>query len=172
MTLLEPVTELDSRYSAPGASATPWAEAVRQLERTETFWINTVRADGRPHATPLLAVWDAAALHFCTGAQEQKARNLAASSQCLLLTSGGAAEGLVDVVVEGTAERVTDHPRLAELAAGWWTKYGEPWRFEVVDGAFRGGGGNGNIAHVFAVRPVTGYAYRQEDPFGMTRYRF
>jgi hypothetical protein len=34
-----------------------------------------VRADGRPHVTPLISVLVDGALHFCTGATEQKAKN-------------------------------------------------------------------------------------------------
>ena len=35
-----------------------------------------VRRDGRPHVTPLPAMWLDGALHLCTGAHEEKARNL------------------------------------------------------------------------------------------------
>jgi predicted pyridoxine 5'-phosphate oxidase superfamily flavin-nucleotide-binding protein len=49
-----PVTTLDQRYSAPGAVATGWDETRRVLETAELFWISTVRADGRPHVTPLV----------------------------------------------------------------------------------------------------------------------
>lgn len=35
-----------------------------------------MRADGRPHVTPLVAVWLDGAPHFSTGPAEQKAVNL------------------------------------------------------------------------------------------------
>src|SRR4051794_33699994 len=164
-----PRTELDQRYSSPDAPATSWADAQRLLLATEVFWVGTVRPDGRPHTTPLIAVWYGDALHFCTGVGEQKWRNLQSDARCLLTTGDGAP---TDVVVEGEASRVTDEERLRELAAAWWDRHGEPWRFEVADGAFHGGGGNGAPAHVFAVRPVVAYAYRKEDPFAMTRFTF
>ena len=44
-----PVTELDQRFSGPGAEATPWDDARRAIEKAEVFWISTVRADRRPH---------------------------------------------------------------------------------------------------------------------------
>lgn len=72
----DPVTELDTRFSDPAAVATPWEDVRRAIERAELFWISTVRADGRPHVTPLPAVWVYDALHFCTGATEQKGVNL------------------------------------------------------------------------------------------------
>ncbi len=53
----QPVTELDTRFSDQDAVATGWEETRRALEDAELFWISTVRADGRPHVTPLVAVW-------------------------------------------------------------------------------------------------------------------
>jgi hypothetical protein len=51
-----PATELDNRFSDPDALATGWDETHRVLEAAELFWISAVRADGRPHVTPLVAV--------------------------------------------------------------------------------------------------------------------
>ena len=70
------MTKLDTRFSDPDAVATSWDEISRVLETAELFWISTVRADGRPHVTPVVAVWLDNALHFSTGANEQKAVNL------------------------------------------------------------------------------------------------
>ena len=72
----QPKTELDARFSDPGADPTTWQQTLAALEAGELFWVTTVRADGRPHVTPLVAVWLDDALHFCTGPEEQKARNL------------------------------------------------------------------------------------------------
>src|SRR5919198_5237455 len=55
--MTQPVTELDTRFSDRDAVATDWATTRRTLEEAELFWISTVRADGRPHVTPLVAVW-------------------------------------------------------------------------------------------------------------------
>jgi hypothetical protein len=81
-----PKTTLDERFSDPEASATSWDDARRALETAELFWIVTVRADARPHLTPLVAVWLDDALHFCTGESEQKAANIRANDRVLLLT--------------------------------------------------------------------------------------
>ena len=59
----QPVTELDTRFSDQDAVATDWKETRRALEDAELFWISTVRADGRPHVTPLVAVCDVAREH-------------------------------------------------------------------------------------------------------------
>src|SRR4051812_23240413 len=97
---------IDRRFSDPESTPTPWADAERVLERAELYWLTTVRADGRPHVTPLIGVaWDGA-LHFCTGLREQKARNLEHSADVALTTGTNTwAKGL-DVVVEGRAVRI------------------------------------------------------------------
>ena len=50
-------TTLDQRFSVPGAKAADWAETAKILGDAQLSWICTVRADGRPHLTPLVAVW-------------------------------------------------------------------------------------------------------------------
>ena len=118
--------ELDTRFSAPGATARPWADVLEVLERAEIFWLSTVRPDGRPHVTPLPAVWLDDRLHFATGPREQKAWNLARNPQCALTTGTDRAQTGLDVVTEGRAERVTDDDLLHRLADRWRTKLG--WR--------------------------------------------
>jgi nitroimidazol reductase NimA-like FMN-containing flavoprotein (pyridoxamine 5'-phosphate oxidase superfamily) len=114
--MIEPATTLDARFSDPGAVATPWEETRRVLETAELFWISTVRADGRPHVTPLVAVWLEDALYFCTGATEQKAINLRQNSHVILTTGCNQWDRGVDVVVEGDAVQVTDNHTLERLA--------------------------------------------------------
>ena len=111
------------------------------LESAELFWISTVRADGRPHVTPLPAVWHDNALHFCTGAGEQKGVNLTRNASCALTTGTNAWKSGLDVVVEGRAERVSDDAQLRRLADLWSSKYDGDWEFDVRDGAFHHEGG-------------------------------
>jgi nitroimidazol reductase NimA-like FMN-containing flavoprotein (pyridoxamine 5'-phosphate oxidase superfamily) len=163
-------TELDGRFSDPGAEPTPWAQTERTLREAQLFWISTVRRDGRPHVTPLVAVWHGGALHFCTGPGEQKAVNLEANPQVALTTGcNGWQEGL-DVVVEGEVERVTDKARLDDLARAWAEKWDGSWKFEPVAEGFRHPEGEG-IAHVFAVRPAKVLAFGKGG-FSHTRHRF
>jgi len=56
MTIQHPTTEVDKRFSSEGAAPVPWDDARQHLEAAEIFWLSTVRPDGRPHVTPLLAV--------------------------------------------------------------------------------------------------------------------
>jgi general stress protein 26 len=157
----------DSRFSAPGASATPWQETERALHAAELYWITTVRADGRPHVTPLIGIWFEGAMHFTTGLEEQKARNLEHNASVALTTGTNAwAQGL-DVVVEGTAVRVTDGTTLERLAAAIEDKYGDAWHFDVGEGAFVHDGGEAAVFRVDAAK-VMAFA---KDPHGQTSYR-
>ncbi|MBT3150885.1 pyridoxamine 5'-phosphate oxidase family protein [Streptomyces sp. CHD11] len=164
-----PESRLDPRYSDPEAGSPPWSEVERLISEAELFWISTVRPDGRPHVTPLPAVWSAGALHFCTGPDERKARNLAENPQVVLTTGTNTWNEGYDVVVEGAAVRIADDARLRELAAAWEEKYGSFWHFEVRDGHFRHGPGR---AVVFSVAPRTVFGFGKGEPFSQSRWRF
>jgi uncharacterized pyridoxamine 5'-phosphate oxidase family protein len=164
------VTELDTRYSGDDATPTPWADAREQLEQAEVFWLSTVRPDGRPHVTTLLAVWLDEALYFCTGAGECKAKNLAHNPHCILTTGCNTLDQGLDIVVEGDALRVTDQSRLQRIADLYELKYGSEWRFDVRDGAFNGQGGN--VALVFEVAPSTAFGFGKGASPSQTRWRF
>src|SRR4029079_5011564 len=131
----EPTTTLDPRFSSPNATVTPWTEAIRQLEQAELFWLSTVRPDGRPHVTPLLALWLDGALYFSTGPGERKAKNIAENTQCVLTTGCNALNQGFDLVVEGNAVRVTDAAKLQRVADKYVAKYGSDWRYAVRDEA-------------------------------------
>ncbi|MFD3530826.1 pyridoxamine 5'-phosphate oxidase family protein [Streptomyces sp. NPDC058664] len=166
---MDPRTSLDPRFSDPKAVPASWPDAAARLSAAEVFWLTTVRPDGRPHVTPLIAVWSDGALHFCTGPDERKARNLEGNPSVVLTTGTPALGEGFDLVVEGEAARVTDEDRLTALAEAYVEKYGPDWRFGVRDGAFMGDGGT---ALVFAVAPRTVFGFAKGDPFGQTRWRF
>src|SRR6266511_391667 len=113
------VTTLDARFSMDGAAPTSWPEARRVLEEAGTYWVTTVRRDGRPHVTTLQAVWDGDALHFLCGPTEQKTKNLEDNRSCILTTGCNDFDEGLDVVVEGEAVRITDDARLRVLAEAW-----------------------------------------------------
>jgi general stress protein 26 len=164
----DPIAEIDSRFSDPAAAATPWADAARVLDEAELYWLTTVRADGRPHVTPLIGVVEDEVVHFCTGLREQKARNLEHHRQVALTTGNNTwAKGL-DVVVEGTADRVVDRDTLQRLADAYEAKYGSAWHFEVGDGVF---GSGEDAAAVFRIAPAKVLAFAKE-PHAQTTYRF
>ena len=176
-----PTTELDPRYSSalnprPGAAdvaATAWAEAQWHLEAAEIFWVSTVRPDGRLHVTPVIAVWHEGVLYFSTGPGEQKARNLAHDAHCALTTGGNALTEGLDLVVEGTAQQVSDPALLEDVIAAYEAKYGShitspEGTFHGIGDAFRKGD-----AVVFGVAPATAYGFgRTDGVYTHTRWAF
>ena len=120
--------------------------------------------------TPLIAVWNDGALHFCTGPDEQKARNLEANTHCAVTTGCNAIGEGLDVVVEGDAR--AGHRRRRGCSA-WPTpgeaKYGDDWHFDVRDGAFHHDAGE---ALVFEVAATTAFGFSKGEPFSQTRWRF
>ena len=168
---------IDPRYGDPSATAPPWADIERFLAEAQLYWIITVRADGRPHAVPLVGVWQDGAFAFCTGAEEQKQRNLDVNPRVAVTTGSTGANGWdrgKDVVVEGAAVRVTDDEELRRLAAAWFAKYGDDWKFEVRGQEFvelsHSGGATEGGARVYRVRPAKVLAFG--DGHGQTAYRF
>jgi nitroimidazol reductase NimA-like FMN-containing flavoprotein (pyridoxamine 5'-phosphate oxidase superfamily) len=168
--------EIDPRYGDASATPPPWADIERLLTDAQLYWIITVRADGRPHAVPLVGIWQDGAFVFCTGAQEQKQRNLDAGPHVAVTTGSTGADGWAtgtDVVVEGTAVRVTDAGELEQLAAAWYAKYGDDWRYEVRGEEFvelgHSGGATEGGARVYRVRPDKVLAFG--GGHGQTRYR-
>jgi hypothetical protein len=162
-----PTVELNEGFSEPGAAAVPWAEVEQVLSTSEMFFLSTVRGDGRPHVTPLPAIWDGGVLHICTGDQEQKAQNLLHQPACVLSTGTSRLHSGLDVVVEGVAVRVTGPARLRELAALWKSRL--DWDFEVGEEAFRDPAGRTGL--VYGISPAKVLAFGK-GPYTQTRYRF
>ncbi|MEY2535425.1 MAG: hypothetical protein QOF29_3335 [bacterium] len=164
----EPTGHIDARFGDPTAVPTPWADVAAALERAEVYWITTVRADGRPHVTPLIGVAHEGMMHFCTGPREQKARNLEHSPNVALTTGTNTWEHGLDVVVEGTAVPIIDGDTLQRIADAYEAKYGSVWHFDVGDGVF---GEGDHVAAVFRIEPAKVMAFAK-DPHGQTTFRF
>jgi len=172
-----PTGRIDPRYGDPSATAPQWEDIERLLTSAQLYWIITVRADGRPHAVPLVGVWHDGAFAFCTGSEEQKQRNLDANPHVAVTTGSTGVNGWdtgKDVVVEGSAVRVTDFDALQALADAWYAKYGEDWRFEVRGQEFvelsQSGGSADGGARVYRVTTAKVIAFG--DAHGQTTYRF
>jgi nitroimidazol reductase NimA-like FMN-containing flavoprotein (pyridoxamine 5'-phosphate oxidase superfamily) len=166
--IAEPMLESDD------ATAMPWAEATRRLTeegRTGTFWLATARSDGRPHVAPVWAVWHDGALYFATGQGTRKGRNLARNPRCVVTLSGGG----LDLVIEGSAARLTDEARLRRVAAVYAAK---GWPVTVRDGAFQDTEGAPTAGpppyDVYVVTPTVafGFGTGAENWDHPTRWRF
>jgi nitroimidazol reductase NimA-like FMN-containing flavoprotein (pyridoxamine 5'-phosphate oxidase superfamily) len=160
-------------FSQPDATPTPWPAGRQTICDADTFWLTTVRPDGRPHVTPLIAVWHDEALWFATGPDERKAHNLAANPACILTTGrSDLADGALDVVLEGVAQPVQSEPELEPVAAAFAAKYGtEIWNWKVRDGAFTDAEHGGRVL-VFRVAPDRGLGFRKGDHYSQTTWRF
>lgn len=170
MAVTEPHGELGTSFSSPDATPRPWAEPRTLLEQAELYWLSTVRPDGRPHVTPLIAVWVDDVLYFCTGPDERKAQNLAHHPGCVLTTGRNSLREGMDVVVEGAAVPVRDPGRLQRVADAYLAKYGGEWAFTARGGAFDHA--EGGTALVFAVEPSTVFGFAKGEQYSQTRYRF
>jgi hypothetical protein len=166
----DPTGELAAEFSSAGAAPTPWPQAQALLEHADGYWLVTVRPDGRPHTTPLISVWLDGALHFCTGPQERKTKNIADNDQVLILTGCNTLSQDIDVVMEGNARRVLDEQTLQRLADIYASKYGDPFLFKVDDDAFLNEAGG--EALVFGIVPKKAFAFAKGDSFSQTRWRF
>lgn len=166
--MISPVTTIDRRFSTPNATATSWDETRQVLESAEIFWVSTVRPDGLPHVTPVVAVWQDGALHFCTGSTEQKAINLRHNPHVILMTGCNDWEHGLDVVIEGDAARVTDHDQLTRVAEAWTRKWDGRFRYQVRDGSFFDGD---ESIPVFGVTPTKVLAFRR-GTMSHTRHSF
>jgi nitroimidazol reductase NimA-like FMN-containing flavoprotein (pyridoxamine 5'-phosphate oxidase superfamily) len=166
-----PAAELDTQFSAEDATATPWAEARAGLEAAEIFWLTTVRPDGRPHVTPLLAVWLNDALYFSTGPTERKAKNLAQNPHCVLTTGRNTLDDGMDLVVGGEAATVRDAAELGRVVDTYESKYGA--RFTSPEGTWFGLGDaiRGGDVLVYRVTPTIAFGFGK-GTFSQTRWRF
>lgn len=164
---MTPTGKLDGRYSSPGAAPAPWTAVDQSLHDAEIFWISTVRPNGQPHVTPLIAIWLNDVIHFTTGAEERKALNLAENPACTMTTGCNAMNDGLDIVVEGQARRITNERVLEELAARYKSRY--DWDFAFKDDTLMDGD---HPALVFGVAPTTVFAFNKGEPFAQTRWQF
>jgi pyridoxine/pyridoxamine 5'-phosphate oxidase len=114
-----------------GAEPIPWSRALDQLEAgsAKTCWLATVRPDGRPHVAGVGALWIDGRFYFTSGDGTRKSRNLAENPNCVI----SAALPNLDLVVEGTAARVTDEATLQHIAERYAA---QGWPARVSNGAF------------------------------------
>jgi hypothetical protein len=163
-------TNLD-RY---GNSALPWKRALDALTAVPpqpgtSFFLNTVRPDGRPHTAAVGSIWLDGGFYFTSGPGTRKSRNLAANPACTISV------GLtgIDIIFEGNAVRVTDAPTLERVAA----LYREGgWPAEVEGDAFTAPFSAPSAGpppwHLYRFTLNTAFGVATAEPWGATRWRF
>ena len=164
------ITNLD-RY---GYSELLWSRphdllAASPTRSDITFFLGTVRPDGRPHAAGVGALWLDGDFYITAGPGTRKARNLATNPACTLSVR---LEG-IDLILEGEASRVTDQPTLEE-AARLYREGG--WPAEVEGDAFTAPFSAPSAGpppwHVYRFTFHTVFGVATAEPYGATRWRF
>jgi hypothetical protein len=162
-----------SAHPLLGDDAMPaqWSMAGEHLEgESATYWLATVRSNGRPHVRPVLAVWVEGGLYFCAGERTSKAKNLTLNSHCALTVE----REPLDLVVEGIAVKVRDAATLQRVADAYASAY--QWHVTVRDGAFHDTEGAPTAGpppyDVYEVTPTTAFGFGTDESFSPTRWDF
>ena len=171
MTDREPIeiTNLD-RY---GSAELPWSRPRDLLAASATsntsFFLGTMRPDGRPHAAGVGALWHDGDLYFTSGPQTRKARNLAANPACTVSVK---LEG-IDLILEGQATRVTD-PSTLEALARQYRETG--WPAQVEGDAFSAPYSAPSAGpppwQLYRLILDTAFGVATAEPYSATRWRF
>jgi hypothetical protein len=154
-----------------GNEPIPWARALKHLEAgaATSYWLATTRPDGRPHIAGVGAKWVEGRLYFTSGPGTRKSRNLAENPRCVVSMSFPD----LDLVIEGTAARVTDEASLARLAERYSS---QGWPAAVSGDAFTAPYSAPSAGpppwYLYAVVPVTAFGVATAEPYGATRWRF
>jgi F420H(2)-dependent biliverdin reductase len=101
---------------------------TERLEADRNLWFAAVRADGRPHLTPIWFVWFDDRAWLCTGRKAVKARIVAARP----LVSFALEDGNSPVTAEGTASLVAPADVPSGVVDLFRTKYA--WDISQPDG--------------------------------------
>jgi pyridoxine/pyridoxamine 5'-phosphate oxidase len=134
-----------------------------------TTWLSTVSPDGKPHTTGVGALWLDDRFFFTIGPKTRKSRNLAQNPNCVV----SVALGDLDLVVEGTAAKVTDEAKLERLAEAFRA---QGWPATVKDGALTAEYSAPSAGpppwYLYEMTPKTAFGVATKEPFGATRWRF
>jgi len=162
-----------------GDKPLPWSRARRQLvaatkgetarSRHLSHWLATTGPGGRPHLTAVGALWVDDRLFFTSGPRTRKGRNLARDPRCVISVSLPD----LDLVVEGSARRVTDQKTLRRLARRYAA---QGWPARATDGTltaeYNAPSAGRPPWNLYAVTPVTAFGVATAKPYGATRWRF
>jgi len=97
-----------------------WQWAVERLEKSHNYWIATSRPEARPHLMVVWGIWWQDAFWFSTGPRTRKAKNIAAHPYVVIATE----QADEAVILEGTAEEISDRSTWKQLAQVYNKKYG------------------------------------------------
>ena len=158
-----------------GNKALAWSRARRLLTESsrskahQTYWLATMGRDGRPNVAGVGALWTDDQIYFVSGPTTRKSRNLARNPRCTISVN----LRRFDIVLEGTARRVTDQATLKRLARRY-VATGWPARVEgaALTAPFNAPSAGKPPWYLYAIAPTTVFAVAGSKPYGATRWRF
>ena len=143
-----------------GTGLLDWRWAELQITDSRNYWIGTVWPDGRPHLTPVWAVWLDEAVWFSCGLRARKLRNLRATPYVTVSTQDPESP----VVIDGLAEVIRDFPAISGFLNASTAKYGPMMDMDFLDPET-----NATVK----VTPTSAFAIRHDDFAGSpTRWIF
>jgi hypothetical protein len=162
-----------------GSPPIEWSRVADVLGRTpteapdtggpnrHTHWLTTINPDGSAHVMPLGVLHIAGALYFTSGAGTRKSRNIARDPRCVVTL----ATHPFDLVMEGSAERVTDAATLQRVA-GEFAEGGWPASVagEALTAEFSAPAAGPPPWDVYRIQPATVFALGTAEPYGATRF--
>jgi hypothetical protein len=172
MSTNEPATATNLDVTSEAATL-PWTRARDLLDggalAEAAAFLGSVRPDGRPHSARIGAAWFDGNVYFQTGPETRKARNLEVNPACTLSASLPG----IDLVFEGSVERVTDGPTLEAVTAVWRDG---GWPAEVsgdgIVAPYNAPGTGPPPWQVYRVAAHTVFGVATAEPYGATRWQF
>ena len=170
-----------TQYNLDGYGAPPiaWERVRGQLATTitqapgtggpdrHTTWLTTINSDGTPHVTPVGIVQLDGVWYFNSGPATRKSRNIAANPRSVL----SVATHPFDLVIEGTAVRVTQDAELRSVAAAF-AEHGWPAQVEgdALTADYSAPSAGPPPWHVYRLAPATVFAFATAEPYGATKF--
>jgi hypothetical protein len=160
-----------------GGKPLPWSRARRQLialgagkpkASRGSPWLATNGPRGT-HLTGIGAIWVDDRWYFVSGPRTRKGRNLLGDPRCAIAVSLPD----LDLVVEGTARRVTDARTLRRIARRY-NRQGWPARAErgAFTAAYSAPSAGRPPWYLYALTPRVAIGVATKKPYGATRWRF
>lgn len=157
-----------------GHEPIPWSRALTQLEtqnpgENRTCWLATTSTDGNPHVAAVGGLWADDRFYVTSGPGTRKSRNLERNPNCVISVSLGD----IDVVLQGTARKVTDQSTLERIVK-MYNELG--WPARVADGAFTAEFSAPSAGpppwYLYEFTPSAAVGVATAEPHGATRWRF
>jgi nitroimidazol reductase NimA-like FMN-containing flavoprotein (pyridoxamine 5'-phosphate oxidase superfamily) len=136
-----------------------WAWVDEQMTRARNYWVCTVRADGRPHAAPVWAIWYEGVLYFSSSRLSVKGQNVARDPRVSIHLESGDDT----VIFEGLLQELSDPALYTKVRVAYNTKYNMDAMTAIPDA--------NNIT--WYLQPLSAMSWREADfPNTATRWSF